>query len=215
MTTWANLLNDIRTDLKDTGATQKFSNAVLYLAAKDAIRDYSLHLPRVIFRELLTVANGVYPLPDNFIRVVEVECPLDTYLEERQVRPGVRFTSSAIPTQYIIEGTNLRLNAETSEGVYLTYEARHLLPDDEDDTTFEMTVSEADEELIRLYVKAKLSEQMRTKQAALDRFKQGAGRRDDNPLEPEVGDLMAEYRMKIAERSSGGIILLFRPGRRR
>ena len=104
---------------------------------------------------------------------------------------------------------------ETTQDVYLTYEARHTLPADEDDTTFLLSVPESDEELIRLYVKAKISEQTRTKQATLDRFKQGSGRRDDNPLEPEVGDLMGEYRMKIAERTSGGIILLFRPGRRR
>jgi hypothetical protein len=215
MSTWANLLADIRTDLKDTGTVQKFTNGVLYLATKDAIRDYSWHFPRYVYRELLEPENGTYPLPENFIQAVDVECPQDTFLEERQVRPGVRFTSSTTPSLYMIEGSTLRLNAETTENVYLTFEARHTLPANEDDTTFVLSVPESDEELIRLYVKAKITEQTRTKQATLDRFKQGSGRRDDNPLEPEVGDLMGEYRMKIAERSSGGIILLFRPGRRR
>ncbi len=47
-----------------------------------------------------------------------------------------------------------------------------------------------DEELIRLYVKAKATEQIRTQQSSLDRFKPGNGGRDDNPMNPEVRDLM-------------------------
>jgi hypothetical protein len=61
-----------------------------------------------------------------------------------------------------------------------------------------------------LYVKAKVYEQMRSRQASLDRFKLGNGARDDNPLTPEVDDLMKVYHEKIAERIPGGNIELYR-----
>ena len=74
---------------------------------------------------------------------------------------------------------------------------------------FVFEVPDADLELIRLYVKAKVYEQMRSKQAALDRFKLGSGSREDNPIAPEVEDLMKIYHEKIMERIPGGDIELF------
>ena len=68
----------------------------------------------------------------------------------------------------------------------------------------------ADIELIRLYVVAKAYAQMRAKQSSLDRFKVGTGKRDDNPVAPEVTSLMDDYREKIAERIAGGYIALER-----
>ncbi len=50
MTTWAQLLADIRIDLKDTGTTPRWSDAALYLYAKDAIRDYSSYFPLRVTR---------------------------------------------------------------------------------------------------------------------------------------------------------------------
>ena len=70
-------------------------------------------------------------------------------------------------------------------------------------------------ELIRLYVKASCYEQMRSKQANLDRFKLGTGARDDNPIEPETRNLMVEYQWKITQRVAGGMIKLYRVGRAR
>jgi hypothetical protein len=87
-------------------------------------------------------------------------------------------------------------------------------PASPDDNTFSLTIPIADEELIRLYVKAKASEQLRTQQANLDRFKLGNGDRQDNPLLPEVNTLMVEYRTKLAERYPGKTIKFWKPKRR-
>ena len=73
-----------------------------------------------------------------------------------------------------------------------------------------LDIPDPDLELIRLYVKAKVYEQMRSRTAALDRFKLGSGSRDDNPIAPEVADLMKVYHSKIAERIPGGNIELYR-----
>jgi hypothetical protein len=216
MSTWATLLADIRTDLKDAGlSTPKWDNNSLYLYAKDAIRDYSVHFPKRVDRLELVLTNGAYPLPSDFIQDVYVECPAGVFLERRQDRPGVRFSNAARPTVYYIDSGQLKLNSTTTEEVLLTYDALHPVPTSADDSAFALTIPLVDEELIRLYVKAKATEQIRTQQANLDRFKLGTGKRDDNPLEPEMEDLMGLYRYKIAERTSGGVILLFRPGRRR
>ena len=74
-----------------------------------------------------------------------------------------------------------------------------------------MTSPVEDEEIVRLFVKAKISEQMRMRQSSLDRFKQGSGDRDDNPLLPEHNELMREYHYRIAQRL-GGLIQLNRSG---
>ena len=217
MATWAEMLSDLRTDLKDTGGTPKWTDAQLYLWAKDAIRDYSQHFPRMVVRTELTVSGSAYPLPSDFVSVVEVECPSDRYLEARLARPGVRYrTVSGQPTRYYLEGSELYLNSTPLDGdeVLLTYYALHSVPDDVDHSEMVMTIPAADEELIRLYVKGKAYEMVRSAQAKLDSFKM-AGRRDDNPVEPEVANLMDEYHSKIAERFPGGTIRLWRPGRSR
>jgi hypothetical protein len=216
MTTWADLLANLRTDLKDTSLTPRWTDAQLLLWTKDAVRDYSTFFPLLQDRVALTLSGTAYPLPTDFVKVVDVECPLDRFLEQAMRRPGIRLrTRNGQPTHYYISGGSLYLNGTPLEGaeVLLTYDALHPLPVDENDTAFAFTISEIDEELLRLYVKAKASEQVRTQQSNLDRFTPGSGRRDDNPLLPEVDKLMQEYRFKIAERIGGGTILLWRPGR--
>ena len=105
------------------------------------------------------------------------------------------------------------LNGDPLDGydVLLSYDAFHDTPATKD-AVFTLTVPTADEELLRLYVRAKAYGQTRSVQSSLDRFKLGAGRRDDNPLEPEFGNLMDEYQAKIAERYPGGVVKLYRPG---
>lgn len=215
MTTWAQLLLDIRTDLQDTSSNPKWSDQALYVFAKDAIRDYSLYFPRRISRHPLVLSGDGYELPADFISAVDVECPKDRFLEVRRTRPGNRYFSTGQPTVYYIYGGRLYLNGAPLDGaeVLLTYDARHVVPAAPDDGTTILTIPELDEELIRLYVKAKATEQLRTQQASLDRFKPGSGKRDDNPLFQEAGAVMQEYRTKIAERMTGGTIKLWRPGR--
>lgn len=216
MTTWTDFLADIRADLQDTSATARFSDKMLYIYAKDAIRDYSIWFPRRLDSVVISAIGASYPLPTNFIAEIQVECPVGTFLERRMDRPGSRFPNRKQNAYYFIQGGNLytfRQSITSSlSDVYLTYLSTHAVPTSETDTTSVFTVPDADLELIRIYVKAQVYTQMRTRQSALDRFK-NEGKRDDNPLEPETFDMMRDYRAKIAERFTGGYIALYKPGR--
>ncbi len=219
--TWDELLADIRADLQDTGTTPRWSTKMLYLYAKDAVRDYSTWFPARTDRFEILPLEGkppsgvIYPLPVDYVEDITVECPLDTYLERRANRPGAKYPRTEKPLAYFISGGNIYPSSPTDEAVYLTYFATHPVPASEDDLAFQFTVPLADIELIRLYVKAKVYGQMRGRQSALDRFKVGTGARDDNPLTPEVTDVMADYWRGIGQRTPGGVIYLYRPGRLR
>ena len=208
MSTWGTILADIRTDLKDTGTTQKFSDGALYLWAKDGIRDYSLHFPIVKYAVKLTLTDGSYALPGDHISILSVECPATRFLDKRLERPSP--STETNPTQYAVSQGRLYLNVSSADAVLLNYEATHPLPTSETDLTFTLTIPVGDEELLRIYVKAKANEQLRTQQSSLDRFKLGSGDRQDNPLEPEVEGLMRAYYSKIAERQGGRTIFLHR-----
>lgn len=215
MSTWGELLADIRADLKDTSTTQRWPDTSLYVWTKDAIRDYSVHFP-MSKSAAVTVSDGKYALPADCDHVLYVTCPDDNYLEQRDTRPGVEYLAVFKPTLYHIREGFLYLNGSPSTGEVVTvfYEAKHPVPASETDTTFDLTIPEGDEELLRLYVKAKATEQIRTATSNLDRFSPGSGRRDDNPLEPETNNLMIEYYRKVAQRFPGGVIRLYRPGGR-
>jgi hypothetical protein len=215
MTTYAQLLADIRVDLKDAAKT-KWDDDTLYIWVKDAIKDYSVWFPEVNDRLLMTLdENFSAALPIDYIQDFTVESPQDTFLERRAGRPGSKYTTPASPTLYFISGGRLYLNAAPTGDVLLTYGALHTIPTSSLSTTTVMSIPSSDEELVRLYVSAKANEQVRTKQSSIDRFKLGAGRRDDNPVGLEVSTLMDEYYAKIAERTPGGSIALYRQGRRR
>lgn len=210
MKTWEQLLAELRQDLQDTGDRPRWSDELLYLYSCDAIRDYSLEFPQRIDREALVLSGASYPLPSSYIEEIYVENPIDRYLTRRDPVPGRSYNTLSTPTQYHVESGALYLNGPTLDPVLLTYYGSHSVPTSETDLTFQMTVPDGDVELLRLYVSAKVHAQMRAKQARLDRFEPGSGRRDDNPLLPEVGNLMLEYRQKIAERKGGSVIKLWR-----
>lgn len=209
METWRSLLADIRADLQDLSENPRYSNQLLWTYAKDAIRDYSLWFPLRVDRLGLVPVEGKYPLPQNYVEDIQVECPVDTLLERRRDRPGARYAAS--PHYYAIQGGNLYI-AGSPSGVFLTYLAAHPVPASDVDLDFVLTVPDTDIELIRLYVKAKIQALTRGRQANLDRFKSN-GQRDDNPLAPETLSLMDEYEKKIAERIPGGSVTLYRVGR--
>ena len=217
MATWADLLSEIRADLQDTAvspAVPKWSDKMLYLYAKDAIRDYSTWFPKRQDRVEISPTGDVYPLPSDFIEDITVEQPVDTYLVRRPNRPGSQYQVTTLAHFYTIQGGGIYLSSLSGEPIYLSYFCTHPVPASESDSTFVISIPDVDIELIRLYVKAKVYAQMRGRQSALDRFKV-TGKRDDNPLEPEVGDLMEDYRRKIAERLPGGEITLHFTGRAR
>ena len=211
---WSEFLSDVRNDLRDTGATPRWSDDLLYLYTKDGVRTYSLWFPKRADRVSIARSGECYPLPADYIETIFVECPADTYLEERRVRPGTRLHSSTVPTSYFIQGGSVYLNSPTDGDILLTYHAAHPIPAAKDDSEFVFTIPDTDIELIRTFVKAKAYGQMRNRQAALDRFKP-TGKRDDNPLEPEVEDLMQAFYDGIAERLPGGLVVLYRMGRMR
>lgn len=210
MTTWSGFLAELRVDLQDTSATPRWSDKILWVYTRDAIRDYSTWFPRRIDRQEIAKTNGAFPLPSDFVQEIFVESPSETFLKKRTEQPGTRLRTST--TLYTVSGGKLYTDA--GGPVYLTYLALHAVPASETDNTFTFTVPDADIELIRLYVKASCYEQMRSKQASLDRFKL-SGSRDDNPVEPETHNLMIEYQYKISQRIKGGMIKLYRVGRER
>lgn len=213
MTTYGQLLSDIRVDLKDATGS-KFSDETLFIWFKDAVKDYSGWFPLEQDRVEMTLdSNYSAALPTDFLQEYHVECPPDTFLEKRLPAGGIKFTTPSSPTLYYLSGGRLYLDAAPPDTCYLSYGALHTIPANYLMTTTVLSIPPRDEELIRLYVIAKANEQTRTKQTSIDRFKLGAGRRDDNPVAVEVETLMDEYLAKIAERSSGGAIKLFRPGR--
>lgn len=222
METWASLLADIRADLQDTSDKPRWANDTLYVYAKDALRDYSIWFPRRLDRVELLLDGDKVSLPADFIEDIQVECPLNTLLERRLDRPGVKYRKHNL--YYFIQGGSLYLSGSplgeggsatgvaNSSGLYLTYLASHPVPASSTDTTFVLTVPDSDVELVRLYVKAKIYGLMRSKTATLDRYKP-VGDRQDNPLQPETEDLWGEYYAKIAQRIPGGVISLYRAGR--
>jgi len=216
-TTWSTLLSILRYELGDTGNTTRWPDEVLYSWTCDAVRDYSLTLPLRKVEDLVEDSGGLfYDLPIDFLGAMFVEVPEGTTLSHRIMSPGHRYLSrQGLPTQFWIDGEELYLNGEAPDDFtpILHYNAVHTVPANHTDT-FTFSVKDTDMELIRLYVKARAMQQIRSSTSMLDRFKVGSGPRDDNPLRPEVDNLMEEYEEKLARRVPGGIIRTYRPGNR-
>lgn len=218
MNTWDSFLAKLREDIQDTSTDKpRWSSKLLWLYTCDAIRDYSAYFPMRIDRVVLELANDKYTLPSDFLEALAVENPSDRFLTPRQETPGRRYVNrpASKATLYYVEGLYLYLNGLADGDVLLTYYATHPVPTSESNTTFEFTVPDRDEELLRIYVRAQVYTQMRAKTSRLDRFDQGSGRRDDNPLTPETKNLMDDYYRKVAERLPVNFVSLYRVGKRR
>jgi hypothetical protein len=182
--TWAQFLAELRVELNDvpaTGGAPRYSDDLLYLYARDGIRDYSQFFPKNVRQEQLVA--------------VEV----------------IRYSL----LWYWIAGDYLFLNYDPKEGdgVYLSYYALHPVPADKTDAAFVLTVPNADLELIKLFVMAKVQIKVRNDQSRLDRFKITSGSRDDNPMIVETTDFMERYHEGITRRMRGGRIQLYHPRR--
>lgn len=211
-TTWTSFLADLRMDLQDTSATSpRWASDLLYLYTVDAIRDYSIWFPRRMDKVTVTRVDSGYPVPSDYIEDLFIESPENTYLERRMERPGMRYESNSRSPEYYVDSGTIYLMGISPDSILLTYFATHPVPSSVS-ATFTFTIPDRDIELPRLYVKAMVHEQMRGKQARLDRFDPGSGRRDDNPLMPETRNLFADYQRKIAERLQGKAIKLYRSG---
>ena len=205
-TTWEIFLSQIRSYLKDNNSTTpKYSDDLILLYTQDAVRDYSQWFPLVKRAEVQN-SGGSYPLPADLIDVRAVECPEESYLARRMVRPGRRYKMVHVPTHYWVAADGLYLNSETADPIYLTYASVHDVPAAVG-VPFTFTVPTRDMDLLNLYVRAQCLGQTRSRQANLDRFKR-TGRRDDNPMLVETNTLMDEYYAKVAERVGGKVIYL-------
>jgi hypothetical protein len=230
MTTWAQFLSEIRAELDDTGTTPRYSDALLLIYAKDAVRDYSQYFPLHVVDEELETVDGEtrqFSLPTDMMAIDDVQCPEGSRLQERTERPGALRTSTTKPMFYWIDGSSLVLNADPGEGeaVLLSYFALHPLPfateevdgggvvPEEEPEVYTFTIPEGDMELIKNYVLGKVQMRVRNNQSRLDRFKVTSGARDDNPMIVEVEDYMDRYLKGIALRLRGGVVQLYRPRR--
>lgn len=223
---WEDFLAFLRLDLQDNSASPRWTDKLLWIYTCDAIRDYSIWFP---LEQEVTISNvnGYYILPTDFVEEITVECPLRTYLKKRQEFPGTTEFTIDDPRYYRVSIGKIKLDSDTTESIKLTYLAVHTVPTSESEIDagtgvetftiqddFVFTVPDRDLELLRIYVIARVNQQMRGKTARLDRFKQGSGNRDDNPIIPEVDNLLEEYHIKIAERIRGATIKLYLVGDR-
>jgi hypothetical protein len=216
---WGQFLTELRSELKDDGTTQKFSDDLLYVFLRDGIWALSEWLPRDIGRITLTAEETdpkKFALPTDFIEEYLVECPLDNALTFRYVRPGVRRATSVRPLFYWTNTGYLFLDADPGENaVLISYYGVHGIPADASDQTFDLTVPMRDIELLKLYIFGRVFQRERSRQSLLDRFKVGTGDRQDNPIEPEVVDYMGQFNEKLAERIGGKAVFLTRERRRK
>jgi hypothetical protein len=215
--TWAGFLAELRIELDDIGATPRWNNNVLFIMTRDGIRDYSTYFPtRVDHTTLVSVVGNdkKFTLPSSFIDDIFVECPEGNYLDVRRERPGVRLATSNSPLFYFVDAGFLYLDASPGgAAVLLSYYGSHGVPASATDITFTLTIPDSDLEVLKLYVQARVNVLIRNRQAQLDRFKQGSGTREDNPIIEETTDFFARYNEAIAKRLRPQAIRLYRPRR--
>lgn len=217
MLTWETVLADLRLDMKE-GDTPKLSAARAYLYLKFAIRDYSQWNPRERSTDLDLDSSGMATLPADCLSVTEVRAQStgDLILPLRRAYNPPDGTLPISDYRWWVEGGSLRLNtnADLPDQVTIRYRANHALPDDEDDTTAEMTFPDRDEEAILLYIRAKDAAADRSRMSRLDRYKsrvQAGNTRLDNPMMPEEQNLYDEYYQLMVERyGTGGSVNLKR-----
>jgi len=215
MTTYGDLISNFRLEIKDLGPTFKWSDDLMFLFAKDAFRDYSKYFPLRVEREELTqdISDATrYNLPTALKEILFVESPRDTFLEPRETKQGVKYNTTRRPLSYYTDQGNLVISREPTESVYLTYTAIHGLPADSSDTSFVLTIDDDDEEMIRSYLIWKANRQLAGRQARLDRFKVGTGKRNDNPMYPELDALFLDYLRQVNLKLGGKSHNLHRPG---
>jgi hypothetical protein len=226
-TTWTSFLSELRLELSDTNESNpRYSNELLREFTRDGILDYSQFFPRYVLEEKLERVDGAtrsFCLPVEVMGVDDVQCPLNTHLQPRSERPGLRVSISNKLLFYWMDSLYLYLNADPGEGedVHLSYYAPHPYPTSADPITepvegvtdFTFSIPGADMELIKLFAMGKVQIKVRGDQARLDRFKITSGTREDNPMIFEGNDYMERYHEGITRRTRGGMIQLFRPRR--
>jgi len=217
---WSELLTELRFDNNDAGAAPRFSDYVMWRYVRDAVIDISRYPALSLRKDDVVLAQDIatktkFSLPADFVSEVAVQCPVGTFLEPRQARPGVTLSSSTRVQFYRVDGERLYLNADPgTNSVTLSYYATHPFPTSETDISFLFTIPDRNIELIGLYVKGRVNEWIRLQGSKLDRFKISGGARDDNPMLVETKSNEKTYAEAIRERIPARSVNLYRPRRR-
>ncbi len=219
MTTWADVVVDLRLDMDDNPDTPKLEADQAFLYGKMAIRDYSRWNPLIQSGTLHLSSTGQVDLPSDFISMVEVrDSDGDLMLPLTDVANPPSYTLSTAQYRWWVEGKRFRMNtyADTPDTVTILYRAYHALPTSNNDAATAMTFPDADLEAILLYVRAKYMGTVRSKTARADRYKRrvdAGNTRLDNPIAPEEQNLMDEYLAFMNERYATGSKKLVRQRR--
>jgi hypothetical protein len=226
MTTRSEIRAIIRRDkLKDTTATTyKFSDETINESINDAIRDYSNYFSRQLRTVLAHVDNQTeYTLPSDF-REAQTITDTNAYKYNKlsnSDRERRAFYDTTYPTYYTeipyyttasiqekfysIWGDKLYITPAADIDLILYYNAYH--PVLRDDITH-ITIAQDDEDLIIIYAWATCLSRDAGQDALLQRWDEGSGRRDDNPVLMQYTRLFKEYKQKIedrlARREAGG-----------
>ncbi len=200
MTTWADILADLRLDMDDTGENPKLDAETAFLYGKMAIRDYSRWNPRVMSAMLTLDSLGEAALPTGFISMIEVRDPdHNRILPLANVTNPPQFSLASSQYRWWIEGGTFRMNTwddlPESPSISCTGGITSCQPPMTMISTV-MTFPDEDVEAIFLYIRAKYTGQLRSKTSRADRFKrrvEAGNTRRDNPLTPEEDNLMDEY----------------------
>jgi hypothetical protein len=218
MTTRSDLRALLRRDkLKDTViATYKFPDSSINEAINDAIRDYSNYFARQLRLVITHIDNEhSYTLPSDFKEVVtltdttaykynklnnqdwEQRAYYDTTYPTYYTEIPYYTTASTQDKYYSVWGGVLHITPTASTDLILYYNAYHPLLDD--DMTL-LTISRDDEDLIILYAWATCLTRDSGQDSLLQRWDEGSGRRDDNPVLLQSTRLFNTYKQKVQDR---------------
>jgi hypothetical protein len=200
MTTWTDILSDLRVDMGDNPTNPKLGADQAFLYGKMAIQDYSWWNPRVLSAGLDLDSQGAAALPTGFMSLIEVRDDLydEVVLPLTTMSNPPGYTLARSQKRWWIEGNTLKFNtwSDDPDTVTILYRGCHALPLSASDETTVMTFPDADEEAILLYIRAKYAGSKRSKTSSADRYKrkvEAGNTRQDNPLAPEEQNLMDEY----------------------
>lgn len=220
MLTWGDLLSNLRLDMGEKADSPRLSEEQAFIYLEFALRDYSGWNPLTRTALLDLDEEGRAPLPDDCLRVVEVRDPVSKHAIQSawgvQNPPRLWVPSRPPDIRWWQEGNTICLStwSDLPSGISVLYDAQHPAPSSADDLDFQFTFPDIDEEAILLYIRGKFMSTQRGKTAQLDRYKsrmQAGNTRVDNPIAPEVDDLMQSYLAKMIERyGAPGAVLLHR-----
>lgn len=228
---WSTLRDDfIRVELKDTGGSEKWSDAELLAWAQMGMRDISKQMP--ITKQLaLTPTSGtrsyVLTMTDRTGPILLVEHPDGIFLEKMNYKPGTSTWYPHAPA-YLLKGYMevgdgwWEMRVGDDDTLFLTQD-----PDTEYDITVHYSAQrniptldasaidlwDNDLEILEAFVCWRAYLRVGGQDASLSRWSEKSGKRDDNPLNPQARAWKQRYEDLLADREPLPFIRLYRRGR--